>query len=203
MQVTQEVLQRGVVGIRQLVDALVQPDVPQAVIFNFCIAIGHAACQFFRAQGSMGKRPHALAASIKPWCRVFVSSGSGSSRSHIFRTLVTLFISPAHSGASKSTASMSIFESTNIINRQGNGNRQAVCVSGASKTSKWERTFFEPCAQVRNLACRAADPIDALVHNPVLLDGFTAFSHDWRYLNIVSKHLLCEVDAKRWPPFVL
>ncbi len=112
MQVTQEVLQRGVVGIRQLVDALVQPDVPQAVIFNFCIAIGHAACQFFRAQRSMGKRPHALAASIKPWCRVFVSSGSGSSRSHIFRTLVTLFISPAHSGASKSTASMSIFEST-------------------------------------------------------------------------------------------
>lgn len=66
-----------------------------------------------------------------------------------------------------------------------------------------ESTFFESRPQVRNLAGRAADPIDALVLNPVLLDGLAAFSHDWRYLDVISVHLLCEVDAERRPSLVL
>jgi hypothetical protein len=49
-----------------------------------------------------------LAASRNPWCSCIVNSGSGSSLSQSFKTLVTLLMSLDHSSASRFVASRSV-----------------------------------------------------------------------------------------------
>ena len=65
------------------------------------------------------------------------------------------------------------------------------------------RTFLQFLLKVRNLACCPTDTIDTLGPNAILLDGFTAFDHNGRDLNIVSGHLVCEVDSESRQAFVL
>lgn len=66
-----------------------------------------------------------------------------------------------------------------------------------------QRTFFQHHSQFRNLARRPTDPVNALVFDPVLFDGFAAPGHNLRYLNVVSHHLLGQVYSKGWTTLVL
>ena len=101
---THQVLERRVVGIRQGVDTLVQPNVPRPLVL--VPWEGRATISLTR----MVRRAddyYSLAASMKSWCWLAVNSGSGSSRSQSLRTLVTLLISDDHSSASRFTDSRS------------------------------------------------------------------------------------------------
>lgn len=129
-----------------------------------------------------------LAASRKPWCSCIVKSGSGSSRSQSFRTLVTLLISPDHSSASRFVVSKSV---------QGTHVRQLASPRLAQKTIRRHRTFIEFILQPRDLAHRPANSIDAHGRDTVLLDRLATFDHDGRHLDTVTRHLIREVDAKR------
>jgi hypothetical protein len=105
-----EILQGRVVGVWQVIDSFVKPDVPQAIIFNFCLTRqSHKPVVASEGgRGRWGQKKCLLAASKKPWCSCIVRSGSGSSLSHSFRTLVTLLMSLDHSSASRFVASRSV-----------------------------------------------------------------------------------------------
>jgi|SRR6266446_7573304 len=99
-----EIFQGCVVGIWQVIDSFVKPDVSQTIIFNFCLI--EPVTQTVVA-GHRGEK-YSLAASKKPWCSCIVRSGSGNSLSQSFRTLVTLLMSLDHSSASKFVVSKSV-----------------------------------------------------------------------------------------------
>ena len=105
VKMAHEIFECCIVGIRQVVDALVKPDVPQTVAIDFCpnrtITLDPSRIMESVRGGCL------LAASRKPWCSCNVRSGSGSSLSQSFRTLVTLLMSLDHSSASRFVASKS------------------------------------------------------------------------------------------------
>lgn len=116
---------------------------------------------------------------MKPWCRLRVKSGSGSSRNHDLRALVTLLMSDDHSSASRFTASRSI-------------NKSRVRKLGTSN----DRTSVQLFLQLCDLACGSINPIDTLRSDTIFFDSLTTFLNYRRKFDIVSCHLLGQVNPK-------
>ena len=174
-----EVFQSCVIGIRQVVDSFVEPDVPQTIILDFC-----STRPVTRTVITSQKREkYSLAASKKPWCSCIVRSGSGSSLSQSLRTLVTLLMSLDHSSASRFVASKSV-------------GRMSVSIPTCKSHEDRSRAFIEFFFQPSDFTHRPTDPIDAHCGDAVLLNRLTAFDHDGWHLHAVADHLFCEVDAK-------
>ena len=180
VKMAHEIFECCIIGIRQVIDALVKPDVPQTVALDFC------PNRTITLDPSRIRGGCLLAASRKPWCSCNVRSGSGSSLSQSFRTLVTLLMSLDHSSASRFVASKST----------GTCARWRPCCKAYEDTS---RTLIEFFFQPSDFTHRAPDTIDAHCCNAVLLNRLAAFDHDWGHFYTIAGHLFRKVDAKRGP----
>jgi len=125
---------------------------------------------------------------MKLCCRLKVIRGSGSSLSHILRTLVTLFISEDHSDESRSTESRS--------------DRHKTFKKDQRETCEPRPTFIQKLFEFLNFTCRTTQSIYTLRIQTILLNRFTAFPHDRWNIHIVSDHLLSQIHTKGWSPFV-
>ena len=72
----------------------------------------------------------------------------------------------------------------------------------ADQPANARRTAIKPLFQLHNLAVCAADPVDTLLIQAVLFDRLAALDDNGRHVDVVARHLVRKVDAKRRPALV-